>query len=307
MGDSLDSVNPSVVGTMKAIAPAIAGSAIFTDRFTILSAIDLKLVGLASGAVAGCVVDVALFPLDTVKTRLQSGVTHSGPIFKGMYRGLWPALLASAPAAATFFGAYDVTKRIAGQNLELPEPVTHLIAAAAGDICGSAVRTPFEKLKQRLQAGMERTTLGALRSLIAREGVRGLFRGYSSLVVRELPFDLIEFPLYEYLKKRWAKEQGAALSANQSALCGSIAGGIAAAVTTPLDVVKTRMLIDTSDQSVNRNVLYYLRSVAEKEGARGVFAGVLPRTIWISLGGFIFFGGYEYTKAYLLHSQLLTK
>uniref|UniRef100_A0A7S0BKN0 S-adenosylmethionine transporter n=1 Tax=Rhodosorus marinus TaxID=101924 RepID=A0A7S0BKN0_9RHOD len=265
----------------------------------------MKLVGLVSGALAGCVVDVALFPLDTVKTRLQSGVTHSGPIFEGVYRGLWPALLASAPAAATFFGAYDVTKRIAGQNLELPEPITHLIAAGAGEVCGSAVRTPFEKLKQRLQAGMERTTLGALRSLVAREGVRGVFRGCSSLVVRELPFELIEFPLYEYLKSQWAKEQNAALSANQSALCGSIAGGIAAAVTTPLDVVKTRMLIDTSDQSATKNVLFYLRSVAEKEGVRGLFAGVLPRTIWISLGGFIFFGGYEYTKAYLLHSQAL--
>lgn len=47
---------------------------------------------------AGTSVDVALFPLDTVKTRLQSaeGFWKSGG-FRGVYRGLSVAAAGSAP------------------------------------------------------------------------------------------------------------------------------------------------------------------------------------------------------------------
>lgn len=43
-------------------------------------------------------VDGALFPLDTLKTRLQSpdGFRQSGG-FRGIYSGLGPAILGSAP------------------------------------------------------------------------------------------------------------------------------------------------------------------------------------------------------------------
>lgn len=51
-----------------------------------------------AGGVAGTAVDIALFPLDTLKTRLQSeaGFRASGG-FRGIYSGLGPAALASAP------------------------------------------------------------------------------------------------------------------------------------------------------------------------------------------------------------------
>jgi len=59
-------------------------------------------------------------------------------------------------------------------------------------------------------------------------------------VLRELPFSFIQFPIYEMLKKRWAEEQGSSITPAQSSLCGSVGGGIAAALTTPFDVIKTR-------------------------------------------------------------------
>ena len=51
-----------------------------------------------AGGMAGCAVDTALFPLDTLKTRLQSpdGFKRSGG-FRGVYSGLGPAVLGSAP------------------------------------------------------------------------------------------------------------------------------------------------------------------------------------------------------------------
>lgn len=47
---------------------------------------------------AGLFVDISLFPLDTIKTRLQSaeGFLKSGG-FHGIYRGIGPQVIGSAP------------------------------------------------------------------------------------------------------------------------------------------------------------------------------------------------------------------
>lgn len=58
---------------------------------------------------AGTSVDVALFPIDTLKTRLQSpqGFIQAGG-FRGIYNGLGAAAIGSAPGAALFFSTYEV-------------------------------------------------------------------------------------------------------------------------------------------------------------------------------------------------------
>ena len=62
--------------------------------------------------------------------------------------------------------------------------------------------------------------------------------------MREIPFTMIQFPLYEAMK-RWQAKRTGKLKANafEAAVCGSIAGGIGAGFTTPLDVLKTRIML----------------------------------------------------------------
>lgn len=64
---------------------------------------------LVAGGCAGTSVDVALFPIDTLKTRLQSphGFIKAGG-FRGIYNGLGAAAAGSAPGAALFFSTYEV-------------------------------------------------------------------------------------------------------------------------------------------------------------------------------------------------------
>lgn len=65
---------------------------------------------LVAGGCAGTSVDVALFPIDTLKTRLQSpqGFIKAGG-FRGIYNGLGAAAAGSAPGAALFFSTYEVS------------------------------------------------------------------------------------------------------------------------------------------------------------------------------------------------------
>lgn len=77
----------------------------------------------------------------------------------------------------------------------------------------------------------------------------------------------------------------------ESAACGSIAGSIAGAVTTPLDVAKTRIMLNESP--VRPTIWSTLLQIFRHGGFVELYSGVLPRSAWLALGGFIFFGAYE--------------
>ncbi|KAH7700370.1 Mitochondrial substrate/solute carrier, partial [Aphelenchoides avenae] len=65
------------------------------------------------GAAAGLTVDLSLYPLDTIKTRLQSqqGFRTAGG-FKNLYRGMGSVAMGSAPGSALFFVTYSYVKQV---------------------------------------------------------------------------------------------------------------------------------------------------------------------------------------------------
>ncbi|XP_071489294.1 mitochondrial S-adenosylmethionine carrier protein-like [Diadema antillarum] len=261
-------------------------------------------IALVSGAIAGMSVDASLFPIDTIKTRLQSsqGFLKAGG-FRGIYSGILPAFVGSAPTAAIFFSTYEGAKS-AGSKLfpRCHDSFIHMGAASAGEVMACLVRVPVEVVKQRAQATRQ-WSVGILRRTVAEEGIKGLYRGYSVTVMREIPFSLVQFPLWEMAKKSWGAYQGRPTDAWQGAVCGSLAGGVAAAVTTPLDVVKTRIMLASKGSNVAvGNVLLVAREVLREKGLKGLFAGVTPRVTFIAIGGFIFLGMYEKSKVLMLQT-----
>lgn len=106
----------------------------------------------------------------------------------------------------------------------------------------------------------------------------------------------------------------------ESALCGCAAGSFAAVVTTPLDVAKTRIMLMESYSGTGQvgaigeettarwtttmkrpptpSVPSIIGRIYREEGFRRLYSGVLPRTAWISTGGFIFFFGYEFAMKF---------
>ncbi|NWR83056.1 SAMC protein, partial [Furnarius figulus] len=258
---------------------------------------------LKAGGVAGVCVDLILFPLDTVKTRLQSpqGFRKAGG-FRGIYAGVPSTAIGSFPNAAAFFITYENVKSLLphGSSSYL-SPATHMVAASLGEVVACLIRVPSEVVKQRAQVSPASSTLRILSHTLYHEGVQGLYRGYKSTVLREIPFSLVQFPLWESLKDLWSWKQGHVVDSWQSAVCGAFAGGFAAAVTTPLDVAKTRiMLAKAGSRNASGNVLTALGGIWRTQGLSGLFAGVVPRMAAISLGGFIFLGTYEKTRQLLL-------
>ncbi|OAL50333.1 mitochondrial carrier [Pyrenochaeta sp. DS3sAY3a] len=263
---------------------------------------------LIAGGLAGTTVDLSLFPLDTLKTRLQSsaGFAASGGL-SGIYRGVGSAIVGSAPGAALFFITYDSVKRWGTSptstststtsstpgtgpqdGIKKNEALTHMLAASLGEISACLIRVPTEVIKQRAQALQHPSSLSALTHILRQRTSHStlhvfseLYRGWSITILREVPFTVIQFPLWEALKRWQLRRPGRErerVSGLEAGVLGSVAGAVAAGVTTPLDVLKTRMML--AREKVGVGVM--LRRVVRERGVRGLFAGLGPRVGWIN-------------------------
>ncbi|KAL8618159.1 hypothetical protein ACOMHN_059166 [Nucella lapillus] len=235
-------------------------------------ATDIR-VALLAGGMAGISVDMALFPIDTIKTRLQSqkGFQAAGG-FRGIYSGLLSAALGSAPTGALFFCTYEATKYAFGEASQNRwVPVGHMLGASVGEMMACLLRVPVEVVKQRAQASPHLSSTVVFRDTLASEGLRGLHRGYFSTVAREIPFSLMQFPLWELLKKLWSERTRQPIEAWQSSVCGAFSGGLSGAITTPLDVAKTRIMLAERDSSIARgSIPFVMRQVYSQQGLRGM-------------------------------------
>ncbi|RVX70687.1 hypothetical protein B0A52_05337 [Exophiala mesophila] len=282
---------------------------------------------LISGALAGLTVDVSLFPLDTLKTRLQSNLTAQHVsltprhtlrgTLRSMYAGLPSAMLGSMPSAASFFLVYDGVKRslIVPSTSSSRQTYVHMLASSMGEIAACAIRVPTEVVKQRAQAGLfGGSSLLALKDILALQRTDGvttmvqeLYRGGGVTIMREIPFTIIQFSLWEYFKTSYSdrqhqtsgRQQGL-VTATESALFGSAAGAVAAGLTTPLDVLKTRIMLarkQSGEGAQQRSGAFkVLHQIWTTEGVTGLYRGIVPRIGWISTGGAIFLGTYQYVS-----------
>lgn len=175
-----------------------------------------------------------------------------------------------------------------------------MAAASLGEVAACAVRVPTEVVKQRAQAKQFPSSLSALTHILEQRHTRGyvhvwreLYRGWGITIIREVPFTVIQFPLWEKLKAYRMRQTGRAqVSGWEGGLLGSVAGAVAAAITTPLDVLKTRMMLAREKQPM----VSMVSSILRESGPRAFFAGLGPRVGWISVGGAIFLGSYQWAS-----------
>ncbi|RPA91083.1 mitochondrial carrier [Choiromyces venosus 120613-1] len=148
-----------------------------------------------------------------------------------------------------------------------------------------------------------------------RIGVRNLWRGYGTLVGRNLPFTAMQFPVFEALKKRLIPvgSRGVKDVAVGAGLSAGIAGSIAAVLTTPIDVVKTRVMlsagvkdttkleevIEAKKQGRGSSVKDVVREVVKEEGFKGFWRGGALRGVWALVGSGLYLGSYEGAKVWL--------
>ncbi|CAM0147826.1 unnamed protein product [Urochloa decumbens] len=272
-------------------------------------------IGACAGAAAGAFTYAALLPLDAVKTRLQASAAPSatswqvfldilradGPL--GLYRGLSAVILGSASSSAIYFGTCELAKSLLRPHL--PPFLVPPLAGASGNVSSSAIMVPKELITQRLQSGAATgRSWQVLLSIIQNDGFFGLYAGYAATLLRNLPAGVLSYSSFEYLKaftlKQGNKEK---LTPGESVLCGALAGAISAALTTPLDVVKTRLMTRVGTQGTC-TVLGTMREVVAEEGLMGLSRGIGPRVLHSACFAAIGYCAFETARLAILQLYL---
>ncbi|XP_062116705.1 mitochondrial magnesium exporter 1 isoform X2 [Humulus lupulus] len=202
---------------------------------------------------------------------------------RGFYRGITPGITGSLATGATYFGVIESTKKwIEESHPSLGGHRAHFIAGAVGDTLGSFVYVPCEVMKQRMQIQGTRASWSSVMmkdtfarkpslqmygyytgifhagsSIWKEQGLKGLYAGFWSTLARDVPFAGLMVMFYEslkdmteYGKQRWNINSNCHVNSSMEGLVlGGFAGGFSAYLTTPLDVIKTRLQVQGSTLS----------------------------------------------------------
>jgi solute carrier family 25 phosphate transporter 23/24/25/41 len=163
--------------------------------------------------------------------------------------------MATSPADADAVKAkYALTSRSAQLVDFMSQPV--VAAFCAGGVAGAVSRTvvsPLERLKILLQVQSPghneyKLSVGkALGKMWREEGWRGFMRGNGTNCIRIVPYSAVQFGSYNlYRRQFFEREPGAVMTSLQRLFCGGIAGITSVVFTYPLDIVRTRLSIQTA-------------------------------------------------------------
>ncbi|KAG6435858.1 hypothetical protein SASPL_100739 [Salvia splendens] len=75
-----------------------------------------------------------------------------------------------------------------------------------GNIVSSAIMVPKELIKQRMQAGAKGRSWEVLLRILEKDGILGLYAGYSATLLRNIPAGVLSYSSFEYLKAAVLKE-----------------------------------------------------------------------------------------------------
>ncbi|CAM9866926.1 unnamed protein product, partial [Hapterophycus canaliculatus] len=243
-----------------------------------------------------------------------------------IYNGIPTAVLGAMPSSALYFGTYEAVKtrlmRLAADHFPgnseggvggegggvggvhpAARAGAHAVAAACGNAGSSLIFVPKEYVKQTLQASgmgaagaVRENAKDIVRRTLREKGVRGLYRGYWATLSRNVPSAIIRFSLYEEIKLFIGPAR--LMSAPPAfLLAGALAGACASGITTPFDVLKTRVATGSLDggRGFTRNMV----SIVAEDGWKGLYVGFQPRVVMSGLFTAVGFGSFEALKGLL--------
>jgi solute carrier family 25 S-adenosylmethionine transporter 26 len=215
-----------------------------------LNALELCL----CGAVSTMIGDFVMHPVDTIKIVQQTSIASvtflaaASNIFKtkgvgGFFPGVAPYLSCDGISGAIKFASFEMSKRFVEARIPLKYfPVAQFVCAAGAMLACSLTLVPGEVLKIRLQSGLVKSLSSGISDILKTDGIKGFYAGYGATLVRDVPFTMLELGIYENLKTLLKLVQNKKeLSPQEELAAAAFTGGTVAFITTPLDLIKTKV------------------------------------------------------------------
>ncbi|ODQ65648.1 RNA splicing protein and member of the mitochondrial carrier family [Nadsonia fulvescens var. elongata DSM 6958] len=257
-----------------------------------------------------------------------------------LWRGITSVVVGAGPAHAVYFAIYESVKTNLGNSsyFKDPEqkelnqfhhPIVTAVAGASATISSDALMNPFDVIKQRMQlpSSIDSNTAmsshtnkptplltSTLKNSVARfksvpecaswiyrnEGFAAFYVSYPTTLAMNIPFTAINFTTYEYFSKIFNPTK--TYDPLVHCVAGGLAGATAAALTTPLDVIKTFLQTkglhhDAKVRSIN-SFWGAAKIIHNQNGPSAFLRGLKPRVVANMPSTAISWTSYEMAKFY---------
>ncbi len=262
---------------------------------------------LESSAIAGIATRTMLHPIDTCKVRIQTAqgevsgvccritlITYLQNVLKSMasiyrneglrslYRGFLPAIAGTVPGVCLYFTAYKMSKAELEARFHWNSYMIDFTAGLLAEAVSCVVWVPTDVMKERAQASRVASTPYTFSSILRQEGLRGLYRGYGATLASFGPFSAFYFMFVEKFKSlRRSQTNRTDLSFYELLPICATAGGAAAFVTAPLDLIKVRMQVERRTRE-SPGFLPMMFRVLREGGIKALFRGGGSR-VWFAV------------------------
>lgn len=141
-----------------------------------------------------------------------------------------------------------------------------------------------------------RSGITAAKTIFRNEGLGAFYVSYPTTLMMTVPFTAVQFSTYEFIKD--SLNPSGTYSPLTHVTAGGLAGGVAAAVTTPLDVAKTLLQTrgTSSDAEIRhaRGMLDAMKIIGRRDGAKGFMRGLTPRVVTFMPSNALCWLSYEF-------------
>eukprot|EP01059_Diplonema_ambulator_P036449 TRINITY_DN907_c0_g1_i15.p1 TRINITY_DN907_c0_g1~~TRINITY_DN907_c0_g1_i15.p1 ORF type:complete len:290 (+),score=87.26 TRINITY_DN907_c0_g1_i15:43-912(+) len=251
---------------------------------------------ITAGTISGICSKMIEYPFDTVKVRLHTDSTgrYKGAMdcfvstyktegIKGIYRGVGSPIAGAMAENATLFWAYGLAQRtVKGYyGMDEKEELSLAQLSLCGSVSGFAVAhvlSPVERIKclmQLQEIGLTKTKYSnfvqCAIGTIKEGGLSNLFKGHSSMLLRELPGNAAWYGCYESFCKLFCSYRDckkSELPAHYIALSGALGGCAYWSAFFPADVVGSNM---RGSNATSFSATF--KEIYAREGLRGLYKG----------------------------------
>lgn len=220
-------------------------------------------------------------------------------------------MMGAGPAHAVYFGVFETVKAKLGGSDKHHHPLVSAVAGATATISSDALMNPFDVVKQRMQINTTkyRNMAACMSDIYRKEGFSTFYVSYPTTLIMNIPFAATNFTIYDTTSKFLNPDRK--YDPLSHCIAGGLAGATAAAITTPLDVVKTVLQTKGGVSSLATEKLNSfmdgVRYIYNTNGLYGFARGMRPRIVANMPSTAICWTSYEMAKFYLYKTNVISR
>ncbi|XP_038981183.1 mitochondrial substrate carrier family protein ucpB isoform X2 [Phoenix dactylifera] len=262
------------------------------------SDVSYALYHFSTSGAAVAVATAVTHPLDVLKVRLQMQlagqrgnlvgmgelsaqiIKSEGP--RALYLGLGPALTRSVLYGGLRLGLYEPCKYICDYMFGSTNFLVKVASGAFSGAIATSLTNPTEVLKVRLQmnSNARRGPIREMHKIVSKEGIRALWKGVGPAMARAGCLTASQMATYDESKEALLKWTPLEEGFHLHLISSCIAGTVGSLVTAPMDMIKTRLMLQQESRSVRsyRNGFHCAYQVVFTEGFRALYKGDRPKS-----------------------------